>query len=104
MTAPTTNADELERTIASDESLSSPEQAATVKLARQLAAELDKQVAETGSGQTRTIATYAGLLGNLRRIIRDERERRRRENTRPKPASRLRLIQDVAHAAAKEDT
>jgi hypothetical protein len=90
----TTHSEELERTIASDPALTSADNAATVKLARDLAAELDKQIADLGSGQTRTIATYAGLLGNLRRIIRDEREQRRRDggNT-PRPASRLAGIQ-----------
>ena len=93
----TTNADELERTILSDSVLSAAEHAATVKLARDLAAELDSQTAGNGGAQTRTIATYAGLLGNLRRIIRDERElRRRTSGSATKPASRLQLIKDQA--------
>jgi hypothetical protein len=94
----TTNAAALERTISSDPVLSSDEHAATIKLARDLAAELDGQLAASGAGQTRTIATYAGVLANLRRVVRDERERRRREAARPKPAGRLAGIQ--AHAAA----
>lgn len=94
----TTHATELERTIASDLALTSPEHAATVKLARELAAELDAQIAAEGTGQTRTIATYAGLLGNLRRIVRDERDARRRASAGPsRPASRLAHIK--AHAA-----
>lgn len=77
MTASTTNAAKLEVTILSDPALSGPEYAATLKLARDLAAELDAQVAADGHGQTRTIATYAGVLGSLRRAVRDERELRR---------------------------
>ncbi len=96
----TTHADELERTIASDPSLTSPEHAATVKLARDLAGELDNQIAAEGTGQTRTIATYAGLLGNLRRIIRDDRDLRRRTQAGPaKSASRLALIKAQATKA-----
>lgn len=98
----TTHADELERTIASDPSLTSAEHAATVKLARDLATELDTQIAKDGTGQTRTIATYAGLLGNLRRIVRDERERIRRHGTAaPKSASRLALMKAQAAKAQK---
>lgn len=96
----TTHLHELERTIASDASLTSPEHAATVKLARDLATELDSQIAKDGTGQTRTIATYAGLVGNLRRIVRDEREFRRRNGaTAPKSASRLALIKAQAAKA-----
>jgi hypothetical protein len=92
----TTHIEELERTLASDPSLAGPEHAATIKLARDLATELDSQIANDGTGQTRTIATYAGLLGNLRRIIRDERELRRRGTHADKPASRLALIKEQA--------
>lgn len=95
----TTNAAELERTVASDPVLSDPLHAATVKLARDLAAELDRQIAGPGA-QTRTQATYSGQLAALRRIVRDERERRRRENQKPKEAGRLAFIQGQAAAAA----
>jgi hypothetical protein len=97
----TTNADELERTIASDPVLAEPLHAATLKLARDLAAELDAQLA-TGSAQTRTQATYSGQLAAIRRIVRDDRERRRKERGRP-PAegSRLAHIQrDAARITA----
>lgn len=97
MTAPTTNAAELEVTILSDPALSGAEYAATLKLARDLAAELDAQVAADGHGQTRTIATYAGLLGSLRRAVRDERELRRRASGPGREVSRLAQMQQ--HAA-----
>lgn len=97
MTEPvTTHAAELEVTLASDPALSGPEYAATLKLARDLAAELDRQTA-ADAVQSRTVASYAGLLGTLRRAVRDERERRRREGGRELPsASRLRLMQEQA--------
>lgn len=75
----TTHTDELERTLASDPVLSDEQHAAEVYLARTLAAELDAQ-ASRGELQTRTVASYAGVLGALRRVVRDERERRRRES------------------------
>ena len=91
-----THIDELERTIASDPVLSDEAHAAEVYLARTLAAELDKQ-AKAGELQTRTIATYAGTLGALRRVVRDERARRLRESAKEtRPASRLAHIQEQA--------
>ena len=98
--APTTHAAELEVTVSSDLALAGPEYAATLKLARDLAAELDAQVAADGHGQTRTIATYAGLLGTLRRAVRDEREARRRAGQQARPAGRLAKIQEHAARAA----
>lgn len=101
-TAPTTNhTAELEKTIASDPVLSLDEHAGEVYLARTLAAELDRQTAANDI-QTRTIATYAGVLGALRRVIRDEQERRRKDSAATaKPAGRLALIQAAAAATGK---
>lgn len=97
----TTHTDELERTIASDPVLADEAHAAEVYLARTLAAELDKQ-SKAGELQTRTIATYAGTLGALRRVVRDERARRLRESAREtRPASRLSLIKDQAAKATE---
>ena len=100
----TTHTAELERTIASDPILNAPQHAGEVYLARTLAAELDRQT-KAGALQTRTIASYAGLLGALRRVIRDEQERRRRDNGKPAgTASRLAMIQaDSARIASAED-
>lgn len=97
----TSHTDELERTLASDAILSDEAHAAEVYLARTLAGELDAQTLR-GELQTRTIATYAGTLGALRRVVRDERERRRRESAREtRPASRLAMIQQQAARAAE---
>lgn len=99
----TTHADELERTIASDAVLSDEQHAAEVYLARTLAAELDRQAA-AGDVQTRTVASYAGVLGALRRVVRDERERRRKESVKQSgSASRLSLIKRQAAEAAGAD-
>lgn len=96
----TTHTDELERTIASDPVLSEEQHSAEVYLARTLAAELDRQAAN-GETQTRTIASYAGVLGALRRVIRDERERRRKSGAETaRTASRLGLIKAQASAKA----
>lgn len=98
----TTHSDELARTIASDPILSTEEHAAEVYLATVLAAELDAQTAR-GDLQTRTVASYAGVLGALRRVVRDERDRQRRAQTRPdRPASRLSLIKAQAQAAQQQ--
>ncbi|WAA67789.1 hypothetical protein [Microbacterium oxydans] len=101
----TTHTDELERTLASDPVLSDEQHAAEVYLARTLAAELDAQ-ATRGELQTRTVASYAGVLGALRRVVRDERERRRRATAKPEgAASRLALMRREASriTALKED-
>lgn len=92
----TTNLEALEVTIASDPVLADPQFSATLKLARDLASELDSQIASTGAGQSKTIATYAGLLGSLRRIIRDDRAARAKSGTTAKQASRLSLIKQQA--------
>jgi len=92
----TTHTDELKRTLASDPVLTESEHAAEVYLATVLAAELDRQAA-AGEIQTRTIASYAGVLGALRRVIRDERERRRKSSAASaSTASRLSLIRAQA--------
>lgn len=97
----TTHSDELELTLSSDPVLAEPEHAAEVYLARTLAAELDRQAA-AGDLQTRTVASYAGVLGAIRRVIRDERERRRKESVKDfGSASRLALIK--AQAAKSQE-
>lgn len=95
MTA-TTHLAELERSVAADEVLSSPVHAATVELACSLAAELNRQTA-AGSVQTRTVATYAGLLSSLRRLVAAEVELRRKSRGPGREVSRLAQMQE--HAA-----
>lgn len=93
----TTHTAELERTIASDPVLSEEQHSAEVYLARTLATELDRQAAAKEPLQTRTIASYAGVLGALRRVVRDEKERRRRDSVKQfGSASRLALIKKQA--------
>lgn len=96
----TTNLEALEVTIASDDVLADPQYTATLKLARDLASELDAQIAATGAGQTRTSATYSGQLAVLRRVIRDARATRDKNGTATRTASRLALIKDQANRKA----
>lgn len=92
-----THSDALEVTIASDPVLSLPQHTAEVELARALAKQLDAQA----EPQTRTVASYAGVLGALRRIIKQAEAARAKEaGTAPKTASRLSLIKDQAKRAA----
>ena len=92
-----TNTKALERTLAADPVYSAPEHAGVIALTRELAAELDAQVESSGAGQTRTIATYAGLLGQLRRILRDDRMAKAKGARRSAPASRIAAIkQNIA--------
>lgn len=99
-----TNRDALEATIASDPELADPAYSATLQLARDLADELDAQLRETKTAHSRLQATYAGQLAAIRRIIRDARDRRRREQGRtPKEAGRLAHIMAMADTATPLD-
>ncbi|WP_169077554.1 hypothetical protein [Microcella alkalica] len=97
----TTMAEALEVTLAADPIYSLPEQAAAVALARELARELDDQIATTGAAQTRTLATFAGSVNSLRRVLRDERDQARKTAQAPKgTATRLALIKQQAQQQA----
>lgn len=74
----TTHASALERTLKSSTVLSTPENAATVQLARTLAAAMDATDAPTA----RTLTAYASVLGQLRRVVRDAPAAPAREATR----------------------
>jgi len=90
----------LEVTLTADPELTDPIYSGVIALARSLADELDSQ---GDKPQTRTQATYAGLLGALGRIVRDAREIRRKERVAPElKASRLALIKTQSQTAMKE--
>ena len=90
---PGTQRSALEITLAADSALADPVHAGLLALARSLADELD---AQGDDPQTRTQATYAGQLGAIRRVVKDDRELRRRSASADKPAGRLALIKQSA--------
>ena len=91
--------EDLETTIASDPVMSEERMAGIIGLARAVADQADTQLANGGL-ESRTIATFAGMLAQINRTIRDDRARRNREGVRPeRSASRLTLIKKQAAAA-----
>ncbi|MFS6529136.1 hypothetical protein V8Z69_18315 [Microbacterium aurugineum] len=93
---------DLETVIASDEVMAEDRMAGIVSLARAVADQADKQLETTGALESRIIASYSGMLAQINRTIRDDRERRRKAGaeTAPRTASRLGLLK----AATKEAT
>lgn len=91
--------DDLETTIASDPVMAEERMAGIIGLARAVADQADTQLANGGL-ESRTIATFAGMLAQINRTIRDDRARRNRESVRPdRPASRLGQIKALTAQA-----
>lgn len=70
--------DDLETVIASDPVMAEDRMAGIISLARAVADQADSQLAKSGALESRIIASYSGMLAQINRTIRDDRERRRR--------------------------
>jgi hypothetical protein len=94
--------DELETVIQSDPVMAEPRMAGIIGLARAVADQADAQLANSGVLESRIIASYAGMLAQINRTIRDDRERRRKESpASTRPAGRLAAIQATAAATTE---
>lgn len=96
--------EDLERVIASDPVMTEERMAGIVSLARAIADQADSQLAKSGTLESRIIASYAGMLAQINRTIRDDRALRRKDK--PKElggASRLAVMRDHARKQMKAD-
>ncbi|WP_141920045.1 hypothetical protein [Microbacterium lacticum] len=94
--------DDLETVISSDPVMAEDRMAGIISLARAVADQADAQLSNTGALESRIIASYGGMLAQINRTIRDDRDRRRRTEAKTAgKASRLSLIRQQAAEATK---